>query len=99
GAVALRGEVDLAALRLQERDHVAEGLPRERRIRHEDVRDVRYQGHRQEVFFQVVAELAVEAHADGVRGGRGHEQRVAVRGTFRHGFGADVASGAGAIVD
>ena len=64
------------------------------RMRDEHVRGIARQCHRREIALEVVSELRIGAHADGVRGDCGHDGRVAVGRCLRGGFHAEVTAGA-----
>ena len=98
GAVTLRGEIELARMRFGKRDQLLHGgrllLRRHRqhqrhggdeRDRHETVR--------------IVGELLVKRLVDGERRRIGEQQRIAVRRGLGRLFGADIAAGAGPVVD
>ena len=66
---------------------------------HEHVRHPRDAGDRREVADRVVRHLRVQPRVDRVRRHRAHDDRRAVGRRLRGEVGADVAAGAGAVVD
>jgi hypothetical protein len=68
-------------------------------MEHEHVRHRRDQRHRREIFDRIVRQLAVERHVDRVGADRAHQYRVAVGGRFGDVVGADIAAGAGTVID
>jgi hypothetical protein len=79
-------------------DQLGDGFHRQGRIYHQHVGLHRNQGDRCEILQRIVADGAVEADVHGHRRA-GHRQRVAVGPGLGHGLEADVAAGAGTILD
>ena len=69
------------------------------RDRFQAMRDIAAQYDRREAFLEMPVELAVRRHADRISGDRRHEQQVAIGGGGGHEFRANVAAGAGPVVD
>jgi hypothetical protein len=55
--------------------------------------------HRREIFHRVVGHVLVQAGIDGVGGHGGEQQRVAVGRPLGDELGADIAAGAGPVLD
>jgi hypothetical protein len=98
GAVAGRGVVELARVRLRVGDQLAEGPGRHGRVRQQHLRRVHQQAHRREVLQRVPAEIPHHRRRADVVARVLHQQRVAVRPRPRHRLRPDHAVGAGAVV-
>src|SRR5581483_4452273 len=96
-AVAARGVVHL--LLPGELRELGDALRRHRRVHREEL--AVSDGHRDrgEVLRRVEGQLPVDGRVDGESGVEREEQRVAVGGRLRHQVGADVAAGAGLVLD
>jgi hypothetical protein len=98
-AVARRGEVERAGLRLRKRDQFLDrprghvGMDDEHVLHGGDPRD------RREILEHVVRELRVHVRIDNQIAVRRGKKRVAVRGRFCAGFHAEVARGARPVFD
>ena len=98
-AAARRAERDLAGIGLGIRHQLLDGLERLRRIGHQQVRHQRHARERGEILDRIEPQFRVQALVDGVGADRAHEDRVAIGRGARHELGADIAAGAGAVVD
>ena len=96
-AVAPRRVVELAGLRLRERDELLQRFRRHLRVRHQNHRRGRKQADRHEVLERVVGQR-LEARVHGDRG-VGHHQRVAVGRCLRDRVHADDAAPARPVLD
>ena len=90
--------VELARLRLGQRDQFAQRLGADRRVADDHERNRREHGHRLEVLHRVERHLRVQAHVGRQRTGRAHAQRVAVGRRLRHHREPDVAARARPVV-
>jgi hypothetical protein len=93
-----RGDVELAGIGFGESDQVGHRLRRERRVRFHDQRDAVDRRHRRNVVDKIVVEMFEQRGVDRVRR-RGEEQRVTVRRRVHDRLGADIAAGAGPVLD
>ena len=98
-AVARRREIELAGIRLRVGDELLHRVHRQRRIDHEHVGNAGDQDDRREILDVVVRHLRVQARVDRVRAHGAHFQRVAVGRGLGDQLRADVAAGAGPVVD
>ena len=99
GAVARRGEVDLARLLFRQRDQFPHILGRYCGIDDQHDRRSREQCDGREIRGRIERELAVERLIDGERPGRGEQQGVAVRLRLGDEIAAGVSAAAGAVLD
>lgn len=99
GADADRAVVQLARMTLGIIDQLGQGFWRQLRIDHDHIGHGREQPDRREILQRIVGQLLVERLVRGQRAGGAHQQGVAVRGGVRGRRGADIAAGAGAVVD
>ncbi len=98
-AGARRGVVQLARLRLHQRDEILERIRLDAGMHHQQVGRGCDQRHRHEILDRVVLDAGVRRRRDHVGAGGAHGERVAVgRGAGRD-LGADRAAGAAAVVD
>src|SRR2546422_6335407 len=97
-AVAVRGEVELARIAARVLEELAHAVDRRLRGDHEHVRAAAHERDRGEVLLRVERQRPVQRHVDRV-GRRRDEERVAVGCALRDEIGADVASGAGLVLD
>ena len=98
GAGALRRVVQLAGIGLHVGDEFLAALGREIRPHHQHVRNLRE--HRDDLeALHLVVHLLVEIAVDRERRARRRHQRVAVGRRVIHGLGADIATGAGTVLD
>jgi len=98
GAVARRGEVELARIGLGIGDELGDGFDRQRRIHLHDHRGAHDAGDRGDVAKEIEIEVVVERGIDHVRR-RDQEQRVTVGQRMRRRFGAHIAAGARPVID
>jgi hypothetical protein len=102
-AVAARAVVELARVALRVRHQVGDARDAEpvRHLgaHHQHVRHLRDAGDRREVADRVVRQLRVEPGIDRVRRDGAHDDRRAVGRGLGHGVGAEVAAGAGTVLD
>jgi hypothetical protein len=91
-------EGELAGALPRERQQFVQVLRGDGRVDDDDVGELRQDGDGDEFRARVVGQVAVDA-ARGVDADGAEQQRGAVAGAARHGFSADVASGAEAVVD
>ena len=91
--------VELAGLRLGERDQLAEVLDRHPGVGDEEQVRGGDQADRDEILHRVVRQLHVEELVDRNLADVGDEERVAVRCSARHGFAAGNAARAPAVLD
>ena len=99
GADAGRAEIELAGLRLGERDELRERLRLDLGIDHHQHRHLGDVGDRDERGLRVERHLGVEERIGGEDAGRRHQQRVAVGRGLGDRTRAGVAAGAGAVLD
>ena len=98
GAGALRGVVQLAGIGLDVGEEFLAVFGREIRPHHQHVRNLRE--HRDDLeALHLVVHLLVEIAVDRERRARRRHQRVAVGRRVIHGLGADIAAGAGTVLD
>ncbi len=103
GAVAARRHVELARVGARvgdQRAHVGDAVGgRLRRVHDEDVRHAGDERDRREVLDRVVGHLRIQRRIDRLRADRSHQQRVAVGRRLGDEIGAQVAAGAGLVLD
>ena len=98
-AIAGRGEIELAGLRLGERDQLLQRFRRHVRIDHQDIGLRADQRDRHEILLRAVGELFVQALVGGEDAVVAHQQRVAVGRRMGDRIGRDIAAGAGPVLD
>ena len=98
-AVAGRGGIELAGLRLGELDQFLDGLDRQLRIGRQNQRVLAGQNDGLEIAQRLVAKRRIERQVGRQRRIGGYEQRVAVGGGLGDKLGANAAAGAGTIDD
>ena len=98
-AVAAGAERQFAGIRFGVGDQLGHGAEGCRGIDHEHVGRDRDQRDGREILDGIVGELAVQTDVDRVRGQCAFENRVAIRCALGHEIRADIAAGAGPIVD
>jgi hypothetical protein len=98
-AVARRGIAELAGVRLAVGHQLLDVLRGNGRVHHQHVRQVADLHHRREALDRVVADLLVQADVDGQRPRGPEQQHVAIGRRAGHRFGAQVAAGAGLVLD
>lgn len=91
--------VDAARARLRVRDQVLQGTGRERRVGDQQVRGGRDRHHRFEVLDRIETGVPVKPRIDRLRTLRGQHQGVTVLRCPGDQRGADIAAGAGAVLD
>ena len=99
GAGARRREGELARVGLRQRDQLGDRVGREVEPRHQHVGHRPQDGDSGEVLARVERQLGVEGGGDGVRGDRVEADRVAIRSRLGDDVRADIAAGAGAVLD
>ncbi|CPP17394.1 Uncharacterised protein [Bordetella pertussis] len=99
GAGARAGVERLGRVGLEIGQQFADAFGRHRRIDHQHVHHGGDLGDRREVLDVVVARVLVQARIDGVRVDRAHVERVAVGRRVGARLGADIAAGAGPVLD
>ena len=80
-------------------DQFLDGFHAERRVHHQHVGKLRHHRDRRKRLLHVERQLLVEIGIDGMRGGRRHQQRVAVGIAVGDEGRADVGAGAGLVDD
>ena len=100
GAVAAMADRQALRLRLGLRDEVCD-RDNGRLLRgHQHERDFRQQGDRRQILDRIERHgRTIEVGIDGQHAGRGHAERVAVRGGLRHGPDPDIAARASPVLD
>ena len=98
GAVARRGEVELAGIGLGIGDELGNRFDRQRRIHLHDHGGAHDARDRSDIAEEIEIEVVVERHVDHVRR-RDQEQRIAVGRRVGSGLGTDIAAGARPVVD
>src|SRR5262245_26265527 len=93
-----RCHVDLARIGFRIGNELGQGLGWNRRVHDHDGWKSDDRSDRRDVANEIETEFLVERRVDGVRRAS-HEQRVAVRRRLHHRLGANVAAGAGPVLD
>src|SRR5439155_20345076 len=96
--VAVRGEVELARIAARVLEEFADARDGGLGGDHQNVRAAAHERDRREVLLRVERQRPVQRHVDRV-GRRRDEQRVAVGRALRDEIGADIAAGAGLVLD
>jgi hypothetical protein len=98
GADAGRCHVDLSRVGLGIGDELGNRFGRDQRVHEDNHRHPDDAADRRDVADEIEIEFRIERGVDRV-GDRGRQQRIAVRGRVDDGLGADVAAGAGPVLD
>ena len=98
-AVAGGGKIEFARIGLGERDQLAHGFRRQRRVDHQDIGLRSDQADRGKIRFRVEIDFLVERRVGGEDGVVAVEQRVAVGRRMGDGLRCDVAAGPRPVID
>src|SRR5450631_4190865 len=98
-AFAGRGVIELARLRLGERDQLLHVVRGQRRVDQNDERAGGDEPDRREVLARVVADVWIKRRIDGERSGAAEPERVAVGRGLGDLAGAERAAGAAVVFD
>src|SRR5262245_14282294 len=98
-ACAGGGIIEFAGLRLRERDQLANGMDRQRRMHANDERAGGDEADRREIPARIVADIVVERRIDRERAGAAEPECVAVGRCLGDLTGGDAAARAAAILD
>jgi hypothetical protein len=94
-----RSEGQAAGLRLGERDQFVHRGDAERRMRHQQVRQLVEQADRREVLHRIERQVAIQRRPHAMRADGAEKQRVPVGRRLGRGLGANAPAGAGTVID